>query len=56
VELTRDELSWISNALNEVLNGPDAIDEWEFHMRIGGSREEVDSLRARMHEEAERIR
>jgi hypothetical protein len=53
VELTRDELIWINNALNEVLNGPDAIDEWEFLTRMGGSRDEISSLLSRLHEEVQ---
>jgi hypothetical protein len=44
MELSRDELLWISNALNEVLHGPDAIEEWEFHSRVGGERDEVRAL------------
>jgi len=35
LELTRDELMAAANALNEVLNGPEAIEEWEFHPRMG---------------------
>ena len=31
----RNEILIINNALNEVLNGPDAIDSHEFHSRIG---------------------
>lgn len=35
VEVSRAELVTINNALNEVLNGPDAIPEWEFQTRMG---------------------
>jgi hypothetical protein len=38
MELGRDELLWINNALNEVLHGPEAIQECEFHSRIGGEK------------------
>jgi hypothetical protein len=44
VELSRDELLWVNNALNEVLYGPEATEEWEFHARIGGQRHEVRAL------------
>ena len=40
VELSHDELVTLSNALNEVLHGPDAIEEWEFQTRIGASRDD----------------
>jgi hypothetical protein len=56
VELTRDELIWINNALNEVLNGPDAINEREFSTRMGGGRDEIKSLLSRLHEEVGRTR
>jgi hypothetical protein len=39
VALTRDDVTAINNALNEVLHGPDAIDAVEFHTRIGVTRE-----------------
>jgi hypothetical protein len=35
VELDRSELTALNNALNEVMHGPDAIDEREFFTRIG---------------------
>lgn len=41
LELTRDELVAIGNALNEVCHGPDAIEEWEFHARMGVTRAEA---------------
>src|SRR5918998_3250010 len=37
--LGSDDVLAVVNALNEVLNGPSAIDDWEFHLRIGVSRE-----------------
>lgn len=51
VDLTRDELLWINNALNEVLSGATAMPEWEFHTLIGGTRDEVRALLAKMHDE-----
>lgn len=39
IELTADDLLAISNALNEVCHGPDAIADWEFQTRIGVNRE-----------------
>jgi hypothetical protein len=35
LRLQRDELLAVNNALNEVLNGPDAIEDSEFHTRMG---------------------
>lgn len=35
VRLQRDEVLAVNNALNEVLNGPDSIEDWEFHTRMG---------------------
>lgn len=35
VEFTRLELVLLNNALNEICNGPNAIEEWEFHTRLG---------------------
>lgn len=34
----------LCNALNEILNGPDAIEEWEFESRVGVTREQALSL------------
>jgi hypothetical protein len=44
MDFNRDELLWINGALNEVLNGPEAIEEWEFHTRMGGDRDQVRAL------------
>ena len=47
VELTQDELVALNNALNEVCNGPGAIEDWEFSTRSGVERTEaVDLLTA----------
>lgn len=35
IQLTKKELATLSNALNEVLNGPEAIEAWEFSSRMG---------------------
>jgi hypothetical protein len=35
VELTEHEIVIASNAINEICNGPDAIEEWEFGLRVG---------------------
>ena len=43
-EFSRDELVALNNALNEVLNGPDAIEEWEFHLRMGITMQEGERL------------
>lgn len=32
----------VLHALNEVLNGPEAIEEWEFQSRMGVTREQAD--------------
>jgi hypothetical protein len=44
LELTRDELMAAANALNEVLNGPEAIEDWEFHPRMGLDRDEANRV------------
>ncbi|MEK7583328.1 MAG: hypothetical protein AAB483_02925 [Patescibacteria group bacterium] len=44
IKLTKNELVMVNNALNEILRGPDAIEEWEFHTRIGATREEAEKL------------
>ena len=51
VNLSRDELLWINNALNEVLGGATAIPEWEFHTLIGGTRDEVRALLHKVNDE-----
>ena len=42
--ITADELIVLANALNEILHGPDAVEEWEFSTRLGVSREAADAL------------
>ncbi|WP_457255592.1 hypothetical protein [Pedococcus sp. P5_B7] len=51
-----DELLWINNALAEVLGGPAAIEEWEFHTRIGGNRDDVTALLQKVNEEIGALR
>ncbi|MGH3690065.1 MAG: hypothetical protein ACRDT7_07915 [Microbacterium sp.] len=36
--LSADDRTVIVNALNEVLHGPDAVEDWEFGSRLGVSR------------------
>ena len=47
VELTKDELGIINNALNEVCNGIDL--EGEFDTRMGCTVEEARAVRAKIH-------
>ena len=44
VELTNVERLIVSNALNEICNGAEAIEDWEFATRIGASRQEAEAL------------
>ena len=44
VELSTGEVSVLQNALHEIPNGPEAIEEWEFQTRVGVSREEANVL------------
>ena len=44
LELTRDELRIVSNAINEICNGPDAIEGDEFDTRVGASLSEAEAL------------
>ena len=41
----------LSNALNEVLHGVEAIEAWEFRTRMGASREEAKGLLSRLSDE-----
>lgn len=51
VDLSRKELVILSNALNEVLHGPEAIDSWEFQTRMGAGREDARGLLSRLSDE-----
>ena len=44
IELTREDLAILANAVNEICNGPEAIEEREFRTRIGVSRQEAVAL------------
>lgn len=44
VSLTVEELQILSNALNEISNGPEAIDDWEFETRVGVGRDRTKAL------------
>jgi len=50
VELTNHEVTILANAINEVCNGPEAIEDWEFGTRIGASRQEAEALLDAFHE------
>lgn len=41
IELTNDELGWLSNALNEAR---ECLDLWEFQTRMGAEPEEAEAL------------
>ena len=41
IEMSKDELSFLSNAINETL---EAVDEFEFQTRTGGTSEEAKHL------------
>ena len=43
-DLQRSDLILIANAINEVLNGPEAVEDWEFQTRLGVSRDEARRL------------
>jgi hypothetical protein len=44
LELTRDEVRTLGQALNEVCHGLDAIEDWEFRTRMGVQRNEAKAL------------
>jgi hypothetical protein len=48
LEFSRAELILINNALNEVCNGVN-IEEWEFPIRLGASRDEAQALLQKIH-------
>jgi hypothetical protein len=48
VELSTGDLRILAAALNEVVGGPEAIQEWEFQTRMGVSRQEADDLLRRL--------
>ncbi len=46
--LTTTDLHVLGQALNEVLNGPQAIEAWEFHTRMGVTHDEAKALLRRL--------
>lgn len=50
LNFSRQEMVILNNALNEILNGPDAIPESEFHTRVGVQRSEAVELFREIHE------
>jgi hypothetical protein len=42
--LTEDDLLLINNALNEIINGPSAIEKWEFQIRTGVEFQDAEKL------------
>ena len=48
---SKDELTLLCNALNELLRGPDAIEDWEFQTRTGSTKEEAESLMKKLNEQ-----
>lgn len=50
VQLTHKELITLANALNEVINGPDAIDAWEFSTRMGVEPSDAEKLLVKLNE------
>jgi hypothetical protein len=50
IRLRRQEVITLNNALNEILSGPDAIENPEFQTRVGVSREDARSLLSDLHQ------
>jgi hypothetical protein len=46
--LTKDKAIILAQALNEICNGPDAIEDFEFHARMGSTKDEVVELAAEL--------
>ncbi len=46
--LSRDDIRLLHQALNEVLHGPEAIEEWEFDTRMGVTRDDAPALLRRI--------
>ena len=45
-----DEVVTLNNALNEILRGPEAIEDWEFETRVGVGRDEAVALQGSLHQ------
>jgi hypothetical protein len=52
IEFTKDELTWVSNALNEVCNG---LDQREFSARMGATKPEILKFLHRVTEELQKM-
>ena len=50
IELSRHEVTILTNAINEICNGPEAIEDPEFGTRMGASRQEAQALLAAFHD------
>jgi hypothetical protein len=48
--LTKDKAIILAQSLNEICNGPDAIDDFEFHSRMGATKDEVFELLSEIQE------
>ena len=56
LDFNTDELRAINNALNEVLHGPDAIEDPEFETRMGVTRAEAEQMLERIHHACEKMK
>ncbi|OGL24542.1 hypothetical protein A3A68_01060 [Candidatus Saccharibacteria bacterium RIFCSPLOWO2_01_FULL_48_13] len=56
LDLTKDEILLFNNSVNEILNGPSAIDDKEFHARIGLNRDEAEKILKQVGELIESLR
>jgi hypothetical protein len=48
--LTKDKAIVLAQALNEICDGPDAIEDFEFHARMGATKDEVFKLAEELNE------
>ena len=46
--ISREDARIASQALNEVLHGPDAIEDWEFSTRMGTTRDQAAEVLQRL--------
>ena len=53
--LSREDLRILHQALNEILNGPEAIEEWEFETRMGAKRDQAAALLDRVGKHLENV-
>jgi hypothetical protein len=45
LSFTREELAFLSNAIGESF---EAVEDWEYQTRVGGTKEELEAIRARI--------